>query len=68
VQWHALGGDRGSLAQRWERQVKAGRKIEDLDLSVPFSAVAGGGVSNAWRARLPNRLMVALLYLKHAFN
>jgi transposase, IS5 family len=45
-----------------------GKKIEDLDLFGPFSAVAGGGVSNSGRPRLPTRLMVALLYLKHAFN
>jgi transposase, IS5 family len=57
-----------SLAQRWARQVKAGKKIEDLDLFGPVSVVAGGGVSNAGRPRLPTRLMVALLYLKHAFN
>lgn len=57
-----------SLAQRWTRQVKAGKKIEDLALLGPVSAVASGGVSNAGRPRLPNRLMVALLYLKHAFN
>jgi IS5 family transposase len=57
-----------SLAQRWARQVKADKKIEDLDLFGQVSAVAGGGVSNAGRPRLPTRLMVALLYLKHAFN
>ena len=28
----------------------------------------GGGVSNAGRPRLPIRLMVSLLYLKHAFD
>ncbi len=26
------------------------------------------GVSKAWRPRLPMRLMISLLYLKHAFN
>lgn len=57
-----------SLAQRWARQVKAGRKIDGLDLFGPVSVVAGAGVSNAGRPRLPTRLMVALLYLKHAFN
>ncbi len=57
-----------SLEQRWARQVKSGKKIEDLYLFDPVSAVAGGGVSNAGRPRLPTRLMVALLYLKHAFN
>ena len=57
-----------SLAQRWARQVKAGKKIEDLDLFGPVTAVTRGGTSNAGRPRLPTRLMVALLYLKHAFN
>ena len=28
-----------SLAQRWARQVKAGKKIEDLDLFGPLSGV-----------------------------
>ena len=56
-----------SLAQRWARQVKAGKKIEDLDLFGPVTAVTRGGTSNAGRPRLPTRLMVALLYLKHAF-
>ncbi|PUE49823.1 hypothetical protein B9Z45_15505 [Limnohabitans sp. 2KL-17] len=57
-----------SLAQRWARQVKAGKKNEDLDLFGPVSSVASGGVSNAGRTRLPTRLMVALLYIKHALN
>ena len=57
-----------SLAQRWARQVKAGKNIEDLDLFGPVAGVVAGGVSNAGRPRLPTRLMVALLYLKHAFN
>jgi IS5 family transposase len=39
-----------------------------LDLFGPVSAVDIGGVSNAGRPRLPTRLMVALLYIKHAFN
>ena len=30
--------------------------------------IAGAGVSTASRPRLPMRLMVSLLYLKHAFN
>jgi len=34
----------------------------------PTLAVAGAGVSPAGRPRLPIRLMVSLLYLKHAFN
>jgi IS5 family transposase len=39
-----------------------------LDLFGPVSVVAGGGVSIAWHPRLPTRLMVAMLYLKHASN
>jgi IS5 family transposase len=42
--------------------------IDDLVLFGAVSAVAGGGVFNALRPRLPTRLMVALLYLKHVFN
>jgi IS5 family transposase len=34
----------------------------------PLLSVAGAGVSAAGRPRLPIRLMVSLLYLKHAFN
>lgn len=51
-----------SLSQRWARQVKAGKKVEDLDLFGSTVAVVGGGTSNAGRPRLPNRVMVALLY------
>jgi IS5 family transposase len=56
-----------SLAHRFARQAKAGKKIEDLDNMDFFGAtvsLSGGGVSNAgWP-----RLMASLLYLKHAFN
>jgi hypothetical protein len=44
--------------QRWARLIKAGKKIEYLELFAPVSVVAGGGVSNAGRSRLPTRLMV----------
>ncbi len=56
-----------SLAQRWARQVKACKKIEDLELFGSVSMVVGGGVSNDGCPRLPTRLMVALMYFKHAF-
>jgi IS5 family transposase len=39
-----------------------------LDLFGPVSLVAGGGVTKASHPCLPTRLLVALLYLKHAFN
>ena len=34
----------------------------------PQLQIAGGGISNAGRPRLPIRLMASLLYLKHAYN
>jgi IS5 family transposase len=57
-----------SLAHRFARQVRSGQKIEGMDMVGPTQALAGSGVSNAGRPRLPTRLMVSLLYLKHAFN
>jgi transposase, IS5 family len=56
-----------SLAGVIARKVKAGRKVEDIDLFGPVVKVSGG-VSNAGRPRLPMRLMVSLLYLKHTYN
>ena len=57
-----------SLAHQFARQVKAGKQIEDIGLFGPEVKVVGGGKFNAGRPRLPIRLMVSLLYLKHAFN
>jgi IS5 family transposase len=57
-----------SLAHLFARQVRAGKKIEDSDLFGATEVIAGAGVSKAGRPRLPTRLMVSLLYLKHAFN
>ncbi len=57
-----------SLGQRLARHFKAGKKIEDLDLLCPVSVVASGGISNVGSTRLSIRLMVVLLYLKHAFT
>ena len=57
-----------SLAHQFARQVEAGKQIEDIGLFGPEVKVVGGGKSNAGRPRLPIRLMVSLLYLKHAFN
>jgi IS5 family transposase len=56
------------LAHHFERRVKAGKKIESVGLFGPEVKVVGAGKSNAGRPRLPIRLMVSLLYLKHAFN
>ena len=57
-----------SLAPLLAHKDRAGRTVEGADLFGPTLAVAGGGVSPAGRPRLPVRLMVSLLYLKHAFN
>ena len=57
-----------SLAHQFARQVKAGKKVEDIGLFGSVVQTVGGGKSNAGRPRLPIRLMVSLLYLKHAFN
>jgi IS5 family transposase len=57
-----------NLAPVFARRDRAGRAIEGADLFGPTMAVAGTGISPAGRPRLPIRLMVALLYLKHAYN
>ena len=57
-----------SLAHHFARKVRAGKVVEVDDLFGSHTAVAGGGLSNARRPRLPIRLMVSLLYLKYAFN
>ena len=57
-----------ALAPRFARQVRPGRAIAQDDLFGPSIQVAGGGIAAAGRPRLPVRLMVSLLYLKHAFK
>jgi transposase, IS5 family len=47
---------------------RKGRISEGADLFGPSAALVGSGISNAGRPRLPIRLIVSLLYLKHAFN
>lgn len=50
-----------TLAPAFAHRDRKGRLLEDADLFGPTMAVAGAGVSNAGRPRLPIRLMVALL-------
>jgi hypothetical protein len=57
-----------SLAHLFARQVRTGQKIEDAYLFGSTEGMADAGVPKAGRPRLPIRLMVSLLYLKHAFN
>ena len=57
-----------ALAPLLAHKDRDGRLVQDADLFGPTAQLAGAGLSNAGRPRLPIRLMVALLYLKHAFN
>lgn len=57
-----------ALQAKFERQARAGQILEGQDLFGPTLALAGAGVSNAGRPKLPIRLMASLLYLKHSFN
>ncbi len=56
-----------SVAHIFSGKVRAGKKLSGIDLfgeQIQMSAVK----SNAGRPRVPLRTMIALLYLKHAFN
>ena len=57
-----------SLAPLFARKAHASKWRDDADMFGPTQVVIAGGVSRAGRPRLPIRLMVSLLYLKHAFN
>lgn len=57
-----------SLAPLFARKARMGSMKLDADMFGPTAVVVAGGLSAAGRPRLPIRLMVALLYLKHAFN
>jgi len=57
-----------ALAPFFERRSRDGRVSEAVDLFGVSSQELAGGVSAAGRPRLPVRLMVGLLYLKHAYN
>ena len=62
--WQAL---EARVAQTFSRRAHTGEALPDLDLfgeQVQRSARP----SNAGRPRVPLRVMIALLYLKHAFN
>lgn len=56
------------LAPMFARRDRPSVTSTDVDLFGPSLTVAGGGLSNAGRPRLPIRLMTSLLYLKHSFN
>jgi len=55
------------VAHLFSRQSRAGTAQPDLDL-FGEQVTRAAPASNAWRPRAPLRTMIALLYLKHAFN
>jgi transposase, IS5 family len=57
-----------ALAPALAHKDRSGHVVPGADLFGPTTQLAGAGQSNSGRPRLPLRLMVALLYLKHAFN
>ncbi|WP_316679626.1 IS5 family transposase, partial [Ralstonia chuxiongensis] len=57
-----------TLAPIFVRREREGRVMAGEDLFGPTLVTAGTGVSAAGRPRLATRLMVGLLYLKHAYN
>ena len=56
-----------SISHLFMRKARSSVAMPDLDL-FGEAPVATGRVSNAGRPRVPLRVMIALLYLKHAFN
>ncbi|SPS02342.1 hypothetical protein CBM2634_P50008 [Cupriavidus taiwanensis] len=63
--WNSI---EAALAPVLARKAKDGSNVVGEDLFGPMLAVAGAGISAAGRPRLPIRLMVGLLYLKHAYS
>lgn len=57
-----------ALAPCFARKDRPGEVREDTDLFGPHTRVVGAGVAAAGRPRLPMRLLLSLLYLKHAFD
>ncbi len=57
-----------SLTPLFAHRARAGHSEVSVDLFGPSTQLVGAGVSKAGRPRLPIRLMVALLYPKHAYH
>jgi transposase, IS5 family len=57
-----------TLAPLFARRMRDGVSSELVDLFGTAPKLAGTGESAAGRPRLPVRMMVGLLYLKHAYN
>jgi IS5 family transposase len=63
--WHQI---ESAIAPHLKRPVRTGRHTLVVDLFGTTAEIAGAGTSAAGRPRLPIRLMVSLLYLKHAYG
>lgn len=57
-----------TLSPTFARRDREGRTLTVNDLFGHSLQIAGSGISNAGRPRLSMRLMLSLLYLKHAFD
>jgi IS5 family transposase len=57
-----------NVAAMLARRVRAGKKIEGEDLFGPLNQSVVSAPSAAGRTRVPLRILISLLYLKHAFN
>ena len=57
-----------TFAPKLAHQAGPAKRVIGADLADAFDGEFGGGISPIGRPRLPVRLMVSLLYLKHSFN
>jgi IS5 family transposase len=57
-----------ALAPKFAREDRAGVVVQGVDMLGPTQALVGAGRSNAGRPKLPMRLLISLVYLKHSFN
>ena len=57
-----------ALAVKFEHQARQDAVLERHDQFGPTQSLVGASASPAGRPRLPLRLMISLLYLKHADN
>jgi IS5 family transposase len=57
-----------AIAPHLKRPVRTGRHTLVVDLFGTTAEIAGAGTSAAGRPRFPIRLMICLLYLKHAYG
>src|SRR5476649_1415736 len=65
IPWSSI---EATLTPMFERRAREGRMSAEVDLFGVTPKLAGAGVSAAGRPRLSVRLMVGLLYLKHAYD